>query len=132
MGEIFGVLVIAVASLVLFALSSVQVAHRIAGAGRGALSQLFALPELDEFPVRLVAGTAAAIAVSSQLPVAYLLGQPGGYLSAVSFAMLLIEVVAAIAWTADLAGVRRIGLGLVRHQRTVRIVRIGPRRRKAA
>jgi hypothetical protein len=132
MGEIVGVLVIAVASLVLFALSSVQVAHRIAGAGTGALSQAIVLPELDEFPVRLVAGTAAAIAVSSQLPVAYLLGQAAGYLSDVSFVILLMEVVAVLAWTADLAGVRRLGLGIARRRRTVRIVRIGARRHKAA
>jgi hypothetical protein len=132
MGEIFGVLVIAVASLVLFALSSVQVAHRIAGAHTRALSQAIVLPELDELPERVVAGTAAAIAVSSQLPVAYLLGQPGGYLSAVSFAILLIEVVAVLAWTVDLAGVRRLGLGIARSRTTVRIVRIGARRHKAA
>jgi hypothetical protein len=132
MGEIFGVLVIAVASLVLFALSSVQVAHRIAGAHTGAFSQLFVLPEVDELPVRVVLGIASAIAVSSQLPVAYLLALPGGHLSAVSFAFLLIEVVAVLSWTADLSGVRRIGLGMARRRKTVRIVRIGARRHKAA
>jgi hypothetical protein len=132
MGEIFGVLVIAVSSLVLFALSSVQVAHRIAGARTGALSQAVVLPELDELPVRLVVGMAAAMAVSSQLPVAYLLGLPGGDLSAVSFAVLLIEIGAAFTWTADLAGARRIGLGLVRRPATVTLARIGARRRRAA
>ena len=131
MGEIVGILVIAVSSLVLFALSSVQVAHRIAGARAGAQSQAVVLPELDELPVRLVVGMAAAIAVSSQLPVAYLLG-PSGNLSAVSFTVLLIEIVAVLAWTADLAGVRRLGLGIARRRTTVRIVRIGARRHKAA
>ncbi len=132
MGEIFGVLVIAVSSLVLFALSSLQVARRIGGAPAGALSQLLDLPELDELPVRVVAGTAAAIAVSSQLPAAYLLALPAGQLSAASYALLVIEIVAALAWTADLAGVRRIGLGLIRRPATVTLARIGARRRRAA
>lgn len=132
MGEILGILVIAVSSLVLFALSSVQVAHRTTGSHAGALSTAIVLPELDELPVRLVAGMAAAIAVSSQLPVVYLLGLPGGQLSAVSFALLLIEVGAALAWTADLAGVRRIRSGLVRLPAAVTLARIGARRRRAA
>src|SRR5688572_2762851 len=122
MGEIVGILVIAVSSLVLFALSSVQVAHRTTGSRAGALSQAIVLPELDELPVRLIAGMAAAIAVSSQLPVVYLLGLPAGDLSAVSFALLLIEVGAALAWTADLAGIRRIGLAFVRRPSTAKLV----------
>lgn len=132
MGEIVGILVIAVSSLVLFALSSVQVAHRTTRPHAGALSEAIALPELDELPVRLVAGMAAAIAVSSQLPVVYLLGLPSGQLSAVSFALLLIEIAAALAWAADLAGVRRIWSGLVRRPTVVSLSRIGARRRRAA
>ena len=132
MGEIVGIPVIAVSSLVLFALSSVQVAHRTTGSRAGVLSERVVLPELDELPVRLVAGMAAAIAVSSQLPVAYLLGLPSGHLSAASFALLLIEIVAALAWAADLAGVRRIWSGLVRRPTALTLARIGSRRRRAA
>ena len=132
MGEIVGIPVIAVSSLVLFALSSVQVAHRTTGSRAGALSERVVLPELDALPVRLVAGMAAAIAVSSQLPVAYLLGLPSGQLSAASFALLLIEIVAALAWAADLAGVRRIWSSLVRRPTALTLARIGSRRRRAA
>lgn len=96
MGEIFGVLVIAVSSLVLFALSSIQVAHRFAGAPTGPLSRTLVLPELDELPVRVVVGTAAAIAACSQLAVASLLVLPAHQLSAPSFALLLAEPLVAV------------------------------------
>lgn len=132
MGEIVGILVIAVSSLVLFALSSVQVAHRTTRPRVGALSEAIVLPELDELPVRLVAGLAAAIAVSSQLPVAYLLALPGGQLSAFSIALLMIEIAAALAWTADLAGARRVWPGIIRRPTALTLARIGSRRRRAA
>lgn len=132
MGELVGTAVIAVSSLVLFALSSVQVAQRTTGSQAGALSERFVLPELDELPVRLVAGMAAAIAVSSQLPVVYLLGLPGGQLSAFSVALLITEIAAALAWAADLAGARRIWSGMLRRPTSLTLSRIGARGRRAA
>lgn len=132
MGEIVGTAVIAVSSLALFALSSVQVAHRTTGSRAGLFSERVVLPELDELPARLVVGMAAAIAASSQLPVAYLLGLPSGQLSTLSSAVLMLELAAALAWTADLAGMRQIGTRLFRPPAAVTFARLGSRRRRAA
>lgn len=114
MGELFGVLVIAVSALVLFALSTLQLAHRLADGRLDPLSRTFVLPELDDVPLSVVAGFSAAIAVCSQMPVAYLLGLHGAQLLAPSVVLLVIEVAAALAWMADLAGARRGAQNLFR------------------
>lgn len=114
MGELFGVLVIAVSALVLFALSTLQLAHRLADGRLDPLSRTFVLPELDDVPLSVVAGFTAAIAVCSQVPVAYLLGLHGAQLSAISAVCLGLEVVAAVAWMADLAGARQNARVLLR------------------
>lgn len=132
MGELFGILVIAASALILFAVSSVQIAHRVSGPRPDMLSRTFILTELDDLPLPVVAGLAAAIALSSQIPVAYLLGLPGGELSAASSALLLIEVCVALAWSADLAGARTAVRRIARRSTTSGLARIGARRRRAA
>lgn len=114
MAELFGVVVIAVSALMLFALSTLQLAHRLADGRLDPLSRTFVLPELDDVPLSVVAGFTAAVAVCSQVPVAYLIGLHAGQLSAPAVTFLVLEVVAALAWTADLAGARRSARSLFR------------------
>lgn len=105
MGELFGVLVISASALTLFALATIQVAHRVVGGHVAAQASVLVLPELDDIPFRIVVSFAAAIAAGSQIPVLYLLARSGD-LSAASAALLSLELVAAMAWAAELAGAR--------------------------
>jgi len=132
MGELFGISVIAVSSLVLFALSTIQLAHRLADARLDPLAQTLVLPELDDVPLKVVAGFTAAIAMCSQIPVVYLLGLHGAGLSAASTVCLALEIVAAIAWMTDRAGARRAAGALVRRPTAMKLWRIGVRRRREA
>ena len=131
MGELFGVLVIAVSSLALFALASLQLAHRLAGSRADAIAPAVVLPELDDLPFRLVASVTGAIAMSSQLPVAYLLGPRVGEISAGSVALLVIEAVAAIGWSLVLVAAPRVRMRMGRRSAAT-LERIGAWRRRAA
>jgi hypothetical protein len=131
MGELFGVLVIAVSSLALFALASLQLAHRLLGSRVDAVAPAAVLPELDDLPFRLVASLTLAIAVSSQLPVAYLLGPRAGEISAASVAVLVIEAVAATGWSLAMVAAPRVRMRMGRRSAAT-LERIGAWRHRAA
>ncbi|MGH2377415.1 MAG: hypothetical protein ACRDGT_02965 [Candidatus Limnocylindria bacterium] len=107
MGELLGPAVIAVSALLLFALASIQLAHRIGSVPLDPLWRAVVLRELDDLPLSLVAGLAAAIAASSQAPVAYLLALHGDALSTLAGACLALELATAALLAAELAGARR-------------------------
>jgi hypothetical protein len=107
MAELFGILVIAGSALVLFVLSAVQIAHRVVDHRIDPLLGVVVLPELDDVPLGIVASSAAAIALGSQLPIVYLLSLQGSELSAASAGLLAAEIVIVTVWLADLAGARR-------------------------
>jgi hypothetical protein len=131
MGELFGVLVIAISSLGLFALASLQLAHRVLGPRVDAIASAVVLAELDDAPFRLVASVTLAIAVSSQLPVAHLLGSRAGELSTASVAVLVIEAVAATAWSLAMAAAPRVRVRMG-WRSAARLERIATWRRRAA
>ena len=105
MGDV-AVTVLAAASLLLFLLSSTQVAHRIRGRVGGIAGRLV-LGELDGIPDRAVGGIAPLIAAASQIPVSYVLAVREHELSLVATVVLLLELYAAAAWMAHLAEARR-------------------------
>lgn len=113
MNELFGVLVIAGSALVLFVVSGVQIAHRVVDHRIDPLLRTLVLTELDDVPLGIVAGSAAPIALGSQLPVAYILALHGGELSFFAAFLLASELVLALAWVADLAGARIMGRDLI-------------------
>jgi hypothetical protein len=115
--ELFGILVIAGSALALFVLSAVQIAHRVVDHRVDPLLRVAVLPELDDVPLGIVASSAGAIAVGSQLPVGYLLALHGAELSPAAAGLLAAEILIVTAWLADLAGARRAVRGFRRTAR---------------
>lgn len=132
MAELMGILVIALSSLTLFALASVQVAHRLTGPRDDVITRTVVLPELDDLPLPLVTGLAAAIAASSQLPVAYLVALPVGRLSAGSLAILVAEALVVVGWCAYLSVPRRTARAIMESASVTTFARFVSRSRKAA
>lgn len=105
MGDV-SVAVLAAASLLLFVLSSTQVAHRIRGRLGGIAGRLV-VGELDGIPDRVVGGIGPLIAAASQIPVTYVLVIREHELSFGAAVALLLELYAAAAWMAHVAEARR-------------------------
>lgn len=105
MGDV-SVTILALASLLLFLLSSTQVAHRIRGR-LGGITRRLIVHELDGIPTRVIGGIAPLIAAASQIPVAYVLLFREHELSLVASVVLLLELYVAAGWMGSLAEVRR-------------------------
>lgn len=104
MGDV-AVTVLAAASLLLFLLSSTQVAHRIRGR-LGGIAGRFVVGELDGISDRVVGGIGPLIAAASQLPVTYVLVIREHELSFGAAVVLLLELYVAAALMAHLAEAR--------------------------